>query len=367
MLFIDNETVARVLKMNDCIDAQEQAFQQMPSGRALQRGRLDFYAPSEREDGYYRWGTMEGVTDGILAIRMKSDVVVWSRDAANRMKEDKYCINPGTYCGLIFLFSTRNGEPLALMNDGHLQLMRVGGGAGIGVKQLARQDATRVGMLGSGGMARTFLDAFCVVRRIGHVKVFSPNREHRQLFAKEMSERHSVDVVAVDTPEAAVADVDILSTCTDSMTPTIQPDWVKPGMHIANLNPAEIDGRVMAKADIVIRQGTSGLRVVKNDRVVVGVGHSPVAFVAGTQEEMRRLPPKTPPIEGFKADSANYLDLISGRVPGRTDDSQVTFYHNMGNQGLQFSAVGGLVYRLVKDRGLGRELPTEWFLQDIRD
>ena len=80
MLFIDNETVARVLKMKDCIDVQERAFQQVPSGRALQRGRLDFYAPCEREDGYYRWGTMEGVNEGIFAIRMKSDVVVWSHE-----------------------------------------------------------------------------------------------------------------------------------------------------------------------------------------------------------------------------------------------------------------------------------------------
>lgn len=367
MLFIDNETVARVLKMKDCIDVQERAFQQVPSGRALQRGRLDFYAPCEREDGYYRWGTMEGVSEGIFAIRMKSDVVVWSHDDSGQMKEDKYCIEPGTYCGLIFLFSTRNGEPLALINDGWIQLMRVGGGAGIGVKHLARANAATVGMLGSGGMARTFLDAFCVVRDIKRVKVFSPTAAHRELFAREMSERHGIDVIAVDTPEAAAADIDILSTCTDSMSPTIRPEWVKPGMHIANLNPAEVDGSVLQNVDVVIRQGTSGLRVVKNDRVVVGVGHSPVAFVAGTDEEMQRLPPKTPPIAGFKADSANYLDMITGRAPGRVNDRQVTFYHNMGNQGLQFSAVGGLVYGLVKEHGLGRELPTEWFLQDIRD
>ena len=51
----------------------------------------------------------------------------------------------------------------------------------------------------------------------------------------------------------------------------------------------------------------------------------------------------------------------------RTSRDQITLYLNSGNQGLQFAAVGEVVYRKAKEQGLGRELPTEWFLQDIRD
>ena len=58
---------------------------------------------------------------------------------------------------------------------------------------------------------------------------------------------------------------------------------------------------------------------------------------------------------------------MTGKARGRERDDQITVYHNMGNQGLQFSAVGGLVYRKAKEAGLGREIPTEWFLQDTRD
>ena len=92
MLFINNATVEHVLTMADRIDVQEQAFRQSLSGKAIQRGRLDFYAPCDREDGYYRWGTMEGVSHGVLAICMKSDVVTWPRDETGRMIEDKYCV-----------------------------------------------------------------------------------------------------------------------------------------------------------------------------------------------------------------------------------------------------------------------------------
>jgi len=62
-----------------------------------------------------------------------------------------------------------------------------------------------------------------------------------------------------------------------------------------------------------------------------------------------------------------FTDLVSGASPGRTAPSDITVYINSGNQGLQFAAVGSVVYNKAKAAGMGRELPTEWFLQDIRD
>jgi ornithine cyclodeaminase/alanine dehydrogenase-like protein (mu-crystallin family) len=366
MLFIHNDVVAKLLTMRECIEAQEHAFRQVPSGGAIQRPRLDMYVPCERDDGYYRWSTVEGTSDGILAMRMKSDVVTWPVGKDGQWRESKYCMQPGTYAGLILLLSTRNGEPLAFINDGVLQHMRVGGGAGIGAKHLARDDAQTVGILGSGGMARTYLEGFQVVRPIRHVKVFSPTKANRIRFAKEMSETLGIPVEPVDTAREAVRGVDILATCTDSMSPTFEAGWLEPGMHVTMLGPREISSEVLARCDVKIRQGSGGLKLPESERVMAERGHSPVAFVAGTPEEMRRLPAKTTQ-GGFGGDYPDYCDLVTGKVPGRTDDTQITFYHNLGNQGLQFSAVGGLVYRKAKAASVGREIPTEWFLQDIRD
>ncbi|HZT06435.1 MAG TPA: ornithine cyclodeaminase family protein, partial [Chloroflexota bacterium] len=168
MLFIDNAMVQSVLTMDECIEVQERAFLGLRTGASIHRPRVDMYVPCERDDGYWRWGTMEGASSdlGVFAIRMKSDVITWPRHPDGTWTEEKYCVEPGTYCGLIFLLSTRNGEPLAMINDGHLQHMRVGGGAGLGVKYLSRPDAHVVGMIGSGGMARTYLRAFTCVREI---------------------------------------------------------------------------------------------------------------------------------------------------------------------------------------------------------
>ena len=94
---------------------------------------------------------------------------------------------------------------------------------------------------------------------------------------------------------------------------------------------------------------------------------SPVAYLAGREEELARLPKRDPALRGFGGDFPHFTDLVSGKAKGRTSDAEITFYHNIGNQGLQFAAVGGWVYRQAKAHGLGQELPTEWFLQDIRD
>ncbi len=59
--------------------------------------------------------------------------------------------------------------------------------------------------------------------------------------------------------------------------------------------------------------------------------------------------------------------MISGAAPGRTSEDQITFYYTVGNWGVQFSSVGGLVYRKAKEQGLGMQLPLEWFMQDIRN
>lgn len=366
MLFIHNDVVEQVLDMKDCIEVQEEAFKAMETGGAIHRPRIDMYTPAGRPDGYYRWGTMEGWYDGVFAIRMKSDVITWPPAAGGGRTEEKYCIEPGTFCGLIMLFSSVNGEPIAIINDGVLQHMRVGAGAGIGVKHLARSNSSTVGMLGSGGMARTFLSAIACVRDIKHCKVYSPTKTNREAYAKEMSAKLGIEVVPVASAREAVKGVDILSTATDSMTPTFEPGWLEPGMHIAMLGPCEVSPAAEARCSVRIRQGIGGLKMPDQGRIRSEIGMSPIAWIAGTQEEMKRLPPRTAG-SGFGGDYPDFCDLVFGRTKGRTSDSDITFYHNMGNQGLQFASVGGLVYRKVKAKGLGREIPTGWFVQDIRD
>jgi alanine dehydrogenase len=365
MIFLTNEHIEQVLDMETCMTAMEDAYRELTEQRAGYRPRIDFYVPQEPH--YYRWGTMEGASRklGVFAIRMKSDMLAWE-EKDGFIVEDKYCIDRGTYCGLIFLTSTRNGEPLAIMNDGYLQHMRVGACAGLGTKYLARQDSRVLSVIGSGGMARTYARAIQQVRPIELIRVFSPTKANREAYAAEMKQALGVEVVAVDAPEKALKGADIVALTTDSLVPVIKAEWLEPGMHINNVRNNEAGPDVLKRVDIIARLGTSTLFA---DRSVAGVASGSdgmFAYIAGNEEEKRKIP-AAPFHEIDNPGIGTVPDIMVGRWPGRTNDQQITFLNNQGTQGLQFAAVGGTAYHLARAKGLGHPLPLDWFTQNIRD
>ena len=366
MLMIDNETVAAVLNMADCIAVQERAFAGLLTGASVSRPRLDTFVPCGREDGYYRFGSNEGATDGVHAVRLKSDIMTWPRSADGSWSEKKYCMQPGTYCGLVLLFSTDNGEPLAILNDGYLQHMRVGAAAGMGARLLSRQDSRTVGMIGSGAMARTALEALVAVRPIETVRVFSRDPANRARFADEVSEQFVVTAEPVDSAREAVRGADILATTTDSMIPVVEADWLEPGMHVVSIGSVDLAPGCADRFDIVVRQGDEAFDMPETGQFRRDLGHSRSAFVAGSPEEQKRLPPVTPKQKSTRSWPV-YADVLAGRAEGRTSPEQISQYRPVGNWGLQFAACGALIHREAKARGLGRELPTEWFVQSIKN
>jgi alanine dehydrogenase len=365
MLFLTNAHVQQVLDMPTCLEVMEDAYRELNEQRAGYRPRIDFYVPQEPH--YYRWGTMEGASRklGIFAIRMKSDMLAWERQGDFQV-EDKYCIQRGTYCGLIFLLSVRNGEPLALMNDGYLQHMRVGACAGLGAKYLSRKNSKVLGVLGSGGMARTYAMAICEVRPIEHIRVFSPTKANREQYAKEMKELLKIEVDVVDSAETAARGADIVAMTTDSLVSVIKADWLEPGMHVTNVRNNEAGSDVLKRADVIARLGTSTLQADRSAPEVVTGSDGMFGYIAGTVEEKEKIP-AAPHHEFDNPNIGTVPDIIAGKWLGRTNDRQITFLNNQGTQGLQFAAVGGKAYELAKAKGLGHPLPLEWFVQNIRD
>ena len=143
LLLLNNDDVAKVLDMPLCLAALDGVFQEMATGDAVGIGRIDVYVPSkETAAPYYRWAVMTGGSkkDGYVCARMLSDMVNWPRQYG-RVRENKWAGQPDTFCGLLFLFSAKDAVPVAMIKDGFLQHLRVGGGAGLGVKYLSRQDS----------------------------------------------------------------------------------------------------------------------------------------------------------------------------------------------------------------------------------
>jgi ornithine cyclodeaminase/alanine dehydrogenase-like protein (mu-crystallin family) len=374
MFFIDNQSVEKVLTMADTLRVIEDGHRELARGELAGRPRVDVYTETRRPDSFHRWGTMEGSSKHLqrFAIRMKSDVVSWPVRHGIKV-EDKYCVQPGLYCGLIMLFSTENGQPLAIINDGYLQHLRVGALYGLGVKYLARKDASVVGMLGSGGMARGHLLAFAAVRKIKKVKVFSPNREHRESYAHDMEKALDVEIVCCGSAEEAAQNVDILATCTNSKESTIYARMLEPGMHLTQVS-GEFAADVYPKLDVCLGGGPAS-QVVEGAAIDDSQGFP--TYLAGSAAALEKA--KGPARRRARKDQdfhgrlVSLPSLITGATSGRSNDQEISASSGVkvggedSVKGLQFVTVGSLVYDRAKAAGLGREVPTEWFLQDIRD
>ncbi len=362
MLVLSNDDVKSVLGMKETMSALRLGYDDLKNGEATYGPRIDYYLPTGRNDDYHQWGNMVGAcaSFGVMAVRMKSDVASWP----DGKTQEKYAVRPGLFCGLIMLFSSTDGAPLAIILNGYLQLIRVRGAMGIGVDLLARKDAATVGMLGSGGMARSFLESFVQVRPVERVRIFSPTKANRDSYAKEMSEELGIAVDAVDTAEEAVRDALIVSTATDSMVPTFDPDWLSPGAHVVCVTRRELGEKLLSRADLIVQLGINTVPYGTPVPMMEWKAGGYASYVAGKAEDRARVPDTRAESTGVYP---TMLDLETGKVSGRTSDDQVTLFVGTGTQGLQFASVGGMAYQEAKKRGLGHELPLEWFLQDIRD
>ncbi len=354
-LILSNDDVEQLLTMPDCIAVLEDAYGELAAGRGVTRTRSDIIAPTAYgPEAVYGLKSMDGVIPklGVGAIRINSDIVTNPR-IGNSQRRVKVPAAPGNrYVGLVLLFSTDNGEPLAIFPDGVLQHIRVGATNGLGVKYMARKDARSIGLLGSGWQAETQLTAACSVRDIESIKVFSPTRENREAFAERMSGLLGLSVTATETPEDAVKGVDIAMCGTNSIDPVFFAPWIEEGMHLSSIKKPEIEPDAI--------KASHRVAVHTHDTTPILV----VAEGAPFQEESKGKAWNAARDLDFNA-MPTIADLITGAATGRENDAEVTCFLNNLGLGYQFAAAGSVIYKRAIEQGIGNELPTDWFTETV--
>jgi len=329
-LLIINPDVEQVLNIKICLDALEEGIQEYYRGDATCRPRIDVWAPSGDPRGYYQWGSMEGTSRryGLFATRIKSDIAYWTESENGVKTQEKYCQRPGLFCGLILLFSTENGEPLAVMNDGYLQHLRVGATAGIAAKYLARDDADTVGMIGSGSMAWTHALAFAEVRKIKRIQVFSPTQKHRDTYAQHLSERLGIEVIPVASAEEAVKGAAIVSACTDSIVPVIPGRALEAGAFVCTVKGTiELDKASTERIRAFYTFAPNHEAHERPEGAVVSraqkISGPHRAYIAGQAEDLARIP-EVQREGGFdRRKVMSFKELFDGKDPGRVEREEI--------------------------------------------
>jgi len=350
-LILNNDDIQKALNVKECLEIMEESYLEQAAGRAVNRPTSHSYLPHSIPQSTYSFKSVDGGVGklGVLALRVTSDVVQ-EQHVHNSVRLEKLPLaGRGMFVGLVQLFSAVTGELLAIMPDGAIQQTRVGVTSALGMKVMARKNSEILGLIGTGGQARAHYRFITSVLEIKKVKVFSPNPEHRKKFTEEMARETDVAGEPVSSVEEAVNDCDVVCSATNSSRPVLNPDWLRPGMHYNSIREFETDLAALDRCHVVAIHTQFG-----------GIQHYQPPGVVDDMPGVRREKPR---------DWSRYpeiCDLIAGTVPGRTDDKQITFFLNNVGTGVQFAAMGYCAYKAAKEKGLGHEIPTDWFLQDIK-
>jgi alanine dehydrogenase len=208
------------------------------------------------------------------------------------------------------LFDAATGLPLAMLDGTELTRRRTAAASALAARFLAQPDATRLLMVGTGGLAPHIIESHAAVRPISSVRVWGRRIEAAEAVARGFTGRpYAVEAVS-DLP-AAVRWADIISCATLAETPIVHGAWLRPGQHldlIGSFTPAmrEADDGALARARIYVDS-------------------------AGALAESGEL------LHGFASGTITVADvrgelsgLVRGTVAGRRSAEEITLFKSVG-------------------------------------
>jgi ornithine cyclodeaminase/alanine dehydrogenase-like protein (mu-crystallin family) len=315
-LHINESEVRQLLTMPMAIDAVEDISRKQAAGTVMVHPRRRFELPG---GGFFHYMAAMDTAAGFVAMK-------------------QYTYVKGNLRFLVPLYSTSTGELLALIEADYLGRQRTGAASGVATKYLSQKGAHSAAIIGTGGQARTQLEAINAVRLLDSVYVYGRDPQRRNKFCEEMSERLSINVYSMESAADAVRTAEIVSTATTSSHPVLTGEDMPNGIHInavgANhAHKQELDATAVAKANLIFVDSLAQSKQEAGD-LIIGFQQHPERW-----NEVHEL-----------------AELVAGKVPGRKSDSQITLFKSNGIAAWDL-AVAEKVFALAQQHHLGRELP----------
>ncbi len=326
MLALTKDDIRQTVSMRDAIELVKMAFRELSDGRA----QVPLRTFIDVEPGRDVMFMMPAYLPGLQALGFKM-ISIFQENGQRGLP-----VGNAIVCAV----NAETGVPEALMNGAYLTALRTGAVSGASTDLMARPDAKRLVVIGSGAQGVTQAAAVCAVRDIERITIVY---RHQESFARYR------DMVADDWPDlldrlegtddaqAAVREADVVCLATTSKTPVFEDAWIQPGTHVSGVGSFTPQMQE-APADFVARA-----------RVVVDMKEHALEEAGDLIIPMREGVFQEEHIVGELG------EVVSGRVAGRVSDDEVTFFKSVGNA-VQDMAVANAAYRAARERGLGSEI-----------
>ena len=242
LLVLNNEQIAQLLPMSDCIELMSEALAALTRGEVYQPLRTIIRPPEARG----LLGLMPAYRHGEFGAFGMKAICVFPGNPA---------IGKDAHQGMVMLFSQETGEAQAIMNASRITATRTAAVSAVATRLLARPGAEQLGIIGAGVQARTHLEALALVRSIKRARITCPTRAHAERVVEEMQDRVPFPIQVVNSNEEAVREADIIVTATSAHEPVIKRSWIADGAHINAIGThspqsREIDSETMGAARI---------------------------------------------------------------------------------------------------------------------
>lgn len=313
--------VRTVLSMDDLIDTMQTALGQFSSGGVQQPLRTVLEVGPERAF----FGVMPASITSPPALGTKL-VTVYSSNPK---------VGLPTHLATIVLLDPDTGALLAVIDGRYITEARTAAVSAVSTRLLAREDARRLAIIGSGVQARSHLEAIDRVRDLESILVWSPNDERLAAFVREMRHKTKATVTPALSAREAADGADIIVLATASHVPVVESAWIADGAHICAVGACRPDQREMDTA------------LVARSRLYVD---SRVGALAEAGDIV--LPIKEDAIKPSHI-VAELGELVEGRAKGRTSPNEVTLFKSLG-MAVEDVAAARLAYERATARGIGR-------------
>ncbi|HME13639.1 MAG TPA: ornithine cyclodeaminase family protein [Candidatus Acidoferrum sp.] len=315
-LHINEAEVRATLSMAMAIEAVEEISRKQSTAEVVVHPRRRFELPG---GGFFHYMAAADYAAGYVAMK-------------------QYTYSRGKVRFLVPLYAMPTGDLLAMIEADYMGQLRTGAATGVATKYLSRPDSRIAAIIGTGGQARTQLEAIAAVRKLDSVRAYGRDALRREKFAKEMSDRLGIRITPAESAAEAVRGADIVTTATTTTLPVVHGADLAHGVHLNAIganhaNKRELDEEAVASADVIVVDSIEQSRQEAGDLIIAF--HGDETCWTG----VKRL-----------------SEVVAGKTLGRSSASEVTLFKSNGIASWDL-AVAVKVYAAAREKGLGRELP----------
>lgn len=320
VVVLSHTEVDELLPFDECIDLMERALLDLAEGRIWHPLRSVVHPPEEPS------------LMGLMAAHRSAP----SRDYAIKV----VCIFPGnrargldSHFGTVTLFDGDTGAPLAIADAAAVTAIRTAAVSAVATRELAREDAAELAVLGAGIQARAHLEALPAVRSFERARVWGRTEEKARALVDQLEMPFPVEVAA--SAREAVAGADVVTTTTAAAEPIVAYEWLAPGAHVNAVGSSiatarEIDAKTMAAAALFADRRES--------------------FFAEAGDYLLAIDEI-----GVRDVRAELGDVLAGTGEGRRTADELTLFKSLGLAAEDLAAVEHL-YRRATETGAGQRV-----------